>query len=141
MIGIPLSEFGDTYQFKQITAGSYDTVFEITIPIGYLAFIYEIATTFYKDTYIEFRIDDGIAYTFKRELETVDTNMDFLSEVMNIDEPKRYDPPWVATRKIEFIGYNNDTNDHIFEVFCDGICYNKQIARRQLIGSNNKQRL
>jgi len=137
LTSIPLKEFGNTYQYKEVAAGASDTIFRIDIPVGYVGFVDKIATTFYKDTYIELKIDDEIAETFKREIEVVDTNRNFLAEVANIDEPREYDPPFLVTYKVEFIAHNNDTTSHIFEVFCDGKCFDEVIGRKEAVGNFN----
>jgi len=108
LISVRFKNFVDTYQEKSITSGTSGTIFEFNIPAGYRAFIYKVkinGEVYDPDVYINFKIDDEIAEKIERWL---------------VDRPTEFDPPYLATYKIEFIGYNNSNRDYKFGIFCDG---------------------
>jgi hypothetical protein len=103
---VSLSTFASPHQYKLVKARSSAVVYEFIIPRGYIAFIDQVANTYFPNTYLTWVVDS--------EEETVER------EIAPIDVPKKYDPPIIAKNYIRWIAYNNDTEDHLFEVICDG---------------------
>ena len=103
---ISLSTLTNPHQYKLVKAGESAVVFEFIIPKDHIAFIDQVANSWYPNTYLTWVVDS--------EEETVER------EIGSISEPKRYDPPIVVRNYIRWIAYNVDNQDHYFEVICDG---------------------
>lgn len=106
MIKYPLSRLGNTHQVKLVKAKSSEVVFEIILPKSCIAFIDQVANSWYPNSVIHFTVDD--------ETEIVKR------EIAPINQPKHYDPPIVVKNFIRWVAYNNSDEDHYFEVLCDG---------------------
>jgi hypothetical protein len=103
---VAFSTIVNPHQYKLVKAGKSDIVYEFIIPKGYVAFIDQIANSWYPNTYLKFIVD--------WEEETVQR------EIAPINSPKEYKPPILAKNFIRWIAFNNDSQDHVFEVLCDG---------------------
>jgi len=69
---------------------------------------------------------DDIHFLWMIDLGPID---DFQYQIAPINEPKHFEPPFVARRIIEWIGVNNDVVPHVFEVLCDGVLAMKPTRR------------
>ena len=103
---ISFSTFYNPYQYKKIDPGKSDIIYYFEIPKGYIGFIDQLANNYFPNTYIEFWVDNFVNIIQR--------------QIAPLNEPKKYEPPIVAFNVIKWIGYNNDTSSHIFEVLCDG---------------------
>lgn len=118
LIPIPWEKFGNRRQSATIAAGASGRVYLYEIPVPYVGFLTHLYCSFFANTYIEMRIDGHLSETFREQ-------------VGDIEDPFEYDPPYLITRDIEFIGYNNDSSSHVFEIKCDGKIFDEVIARRE----------
>jgi hypothetical protein len=103
---ISFSTFIDPHQYKLVKAGESNIVYEFNIPKGYVAFIDQVANSWFPNTYLVWIVD--------WEEERINR------EIAPINQPKEYNPPILAKNFIRWVGYNNDTQDHVFEVLCNG---------------------
>jgi hypothetical protein len=94
------------HQYKLVKAGQSAVVYEFILPRGSVGFIEDIGNTYFPNTYLTLVVD-GEEQTIERE-------------IAPINLPKRYSPPILVKNYIRWIAYNNDTEDHLFEVVCDG---------------------
>lgn len=101
------------HQYKEISAGQNDAVYEFDVPNGYVAFIYNIANVSYDDTHYLWKIDNELYEKVERE-------------IAPLNNPLYLIKPLVATEKILWQGYNNSDNSLTFEVLCDGLIYFKE---------------
>ena len=113
---ISFSSFVNPYQYKIIEPGKKDIVFEFKIPRDYVAFIEQVANSWFPNTYYIFMVD-WEEVVIERE-------------IAPINLPKVFNPPILAKRIIRWIAYNKDTEPHCFEVLCDGYLLNiEEITR------------
>jgi len=119
MISIPFRQFGNIRQDQDIAAGGYDTIFYFEIPPGYVAFLWYLYAEWYYDTYLVMKIDGEIVETIRRQ-------------IGEVNKPFKFHKPYLITRDIEFIGYNNSDESHTFEVLCDGEVYDETMARQEI---------
>jgi hypothetical protein len=104
---IPLSHIGNVHQVKLIPAGKSDTVFYLRIPKGYFAFIDQVANTYFPNCFYEWIIDHDSIEKVERE-------------IAPLNSPKEFNPPFVAKTFIKWEGYNENSEDHLFEVLNNG---------------------
>ncbi len=108
--------FGDwKHQLKTVRAGQSDIVWDFYVTGGYTAFIDQLIAIRGDNqlgeggSYIDWYVD-GV-----RE--------DRINREIPLNNPKEFNPPLVANRRIHFRAVNPTSSDHIFEVVCDGqIC-------------------
>jgi hypothetical protein len=103
---ITFSTLINPHQYKLVKSGKSDIVYEFIIPKGHIAFIDQIANSFFPNTYFRFIVD------WEEEI--------VQREIAPINQPKEFNPPIVAKNFIRWIACNNDSEDHVFEVLCDG---------------------
>lgn len=113
--GIPF-EATNLLQRKTISAGKSDVVYEYDVR-PYLAYIWYVGCHWYANTYYLWEIDGVLKEKVQRIIG---------SSVAPVSEPVRLEKPLIASRKIRWVAYNNDTVDHVFEVFHDGILYSAE---------------
>lgn len=70
---------------------------------------------------------DRVRFIWQIDGETVE---EFNWQLHLVNVPKQfYENPFVARRRIEWIGVNNDVNPHVFHVLCDGMLVMKPSAK------------
>jgi len=112
----------DQYQYKTVPAGENRTVFYLRNPnpTKLVGLITEVANDWYPHTYLEWRID----YNPK------------IVEYMigNINNPKEFERGIPFKEEVEWIAYNNDTEEHAFGVLCDGFFISREVYERIIKG-------
>lgn len=111
---LQFSQLGKPHQYTTISAGSSGRVFYFEIPKKMVAFLKMVANNWYDDTYFTWIVDGEI----------IDPKVERAFGL--VDRPKIYDPPILVKNYIEWIAYNNSSEDQIFEVMCDGIVMDKK---------------
>jgi hypothetical protein len=106
---ISFSRVINPHQHKLVKSKSSDVVFEFKIPKGHVGFINKVANSWYPNTYLEFIVDWEVVKVER--------------EIAPINKPEEFDPPILVRNFVRWVAYNNDTSDHYFEVFCDGVLY------------------
>jgi len=114
VIAIPFSQIGNIHQYATIAANSSGRVFYLKIPESTVGFLQKAATNWFNNTYYSWAVDGAI----------VESKIERM--LASITEPQNFEPPYLVKNNIEFIAFNNDTESHVFEVLCDGICYQKR---------------
>ena len=104
---ISFSTFINPHQIKRIEPGKSDIIYEFKIPKGYVAFIQQVGNTWFLNTHLIWAVDWHIL-TLERQ-------------IAPLNSPKEFNPPILAKDTIRWIGFNNDTIPHFFEVLCDGV--------------------
>lgn len=112
MRGIPFSVFTTPYQHKTIEAGSSGIVYEFNLPSQYVGFIYDLALSWYRNTYLGWKIDNSMVEQIERQ-------------IGEFKRPRLFDPPYFVEKQIKFTAYNNNSKAHIFRVLCDGLLVTK----------------
>jgi len=102
--------FPQCYQYKKVSAGETDTIWEMPVTGGYEAFIDKVYIRWFTNTWLKFEIDGEPVETPKIEY-----------EVGSLSSPRKYDPPLVARKYVRVIAHNESTQDHVFEAFIDGV--------------------
>lgn len=100
-------KFPQPYQKKTVNAGETKVIYELPITGGYVGFIDKLAIDWYAHTYINFRVDGTT-------IEKIERRISFASFEV-------FDPPIIARKSIKFIVVNEDTEEHIMAVLCDGL--------------------
>lgn len=112
MNAIPFSLFGRIHQYAVVKKKSKDVrVFYYKIPESLVGFINRIGSNWYTNTKYKLIIDG----------EVVDSNVERVFGSM--ENPAIIDPPFLVNSYIEVRVDNDDEEDHLFEVFCDGVLY------------------
>ncbi len=110
-------KFPNSHQRVSIGAGQSLIVWEFLIPAGGAAFVESVAIIIPdSNTYYKWRMDGD---------DVEEGTIDY--QIGKINEPKMFNPPLVAKKKIQFIGYNDSSSDQTFEVLCDGLYYVRHI--------------
>lgn len=112
--------FPNPHKIKEVSNGSNGKVWELLLSTNQTAFITHVAITCFPDCYLRFVIDGN----------PVEED-DIKRSIGSIDQPIRYDPPFVAENFIRVIGYNDRSADDyptdrlsvIFEVLIQGVIY------------------
>ncbi|KKL24077.1 hypothetical protein LCGC14_2418970 [marine sediment metagenome] len=103
--------FPKPYQKKVISANSSGVVLSILIPANMTGFISQVANNWYSNTYFVFKVN-GMPIEDRIEREMAPVNI-----------PMTYNPPIIARKKIEWIAFNNTSDDLEFEILCNGTMY------------------
>ena len=109
---INLGQMYNPHQYMSVPAGESKTVYYFKVPSGKVLFIDRIANNWFTDTKWEFIIDGEMVFS---KIER---------EIAPINQPEKYEPPYLVTGYVKWIMYNNSSSDIIAEVFCDGSLYN-----------------
>lgn len=126
MIPIPWEQFGDRRQHATIAAGESDRVYKYEVPPCYVGFLTHLyLSEFFPNTYVEMRIDGQLIDTFRQQ-------------IGDQKRPFEFNPPYLVTRDIEFIAYNNDVSAYYWEIFCDGQIYDEVVGRRQALAEKHR---
>ena len=127
MISMPFKKFGDIHQYKEIKAGESGRIFYLTIPVSHAGFLWYLYASWYPDTYLVMKIDGEVAEVIRRQ-------------IGEPNKPFKFNIPYLITSEIEFWGYNDSSDDHYFEVFCDGEVYDESLGRRQIYAQINSSK-
>lgn len=100
--------FSTPHQYKQVESNNQGIVWETSISGGYTAFVDNIYIKWYESTWLELIIDG--TSIFGRIEHTIGS----------LEEPQKYNPPWVARNFIRVVAHNEDSNSHVFEALIDG---------------------
>ena len=127
MIPIPWEKFGDRRQHATIASGASGRVYYYKVPPCYVGFLYYLyCSEFFPDTYVEMKIDGQLTETLERQ-------------VGEHQKPFKLEPkPYLITRDLEFIAFNNDLSDHFWEVLCDGEIYDEVVGREQALAEKHR---
>lgn len=128
MIPIPWEKFGERRQHATIATGTSGRVYKYEVPPCYVGFLYYLyCSEFFPNTYMEMRIDGQLTDTFR-------------AQIGDIENPFKLEPkPYLITRDLEFIAYNNDLSDHVWEIKCDGEIYEEVVGRRQALAEKYRR--
>ena len=87
----------------------------LTIPEGKIGFIEYVGNNWFNNTYLVWLVDNA---EVERKIERM---------VAPVDAPLKFKEgaEIPVKRKIVWKAYNNDTKDHVFEVFVDGRIFNE----------------
>ena len=108
MSDIPFSAFGSPYQYREVEAGKSAVVYLYDVPPDWVGFIYDLALSWYRKTYLGWEIDNEMVETIEHR-------------IGDFRRPKVFNPPYLVENQVKFTAYNNDNEAHIFRVRCDGI--------------------
>ncbi|MCK5615619.1 hypothetical protein KAR91_77860 [Candidatus Pacearchaeota archaeon] len=111
--------FVKSYQFKTVKAGGKDTIFLINIPQDEVGIITTVANSWFIDTSLEWKVDDRLV-----------EHVPIQRVVAPLNNPLQVRIPVEDT--IEWIANNDSTNDHVFEVVCNGFLIDEKLYKRIL---------
>jgi len=125
MIPIPWEKFGNRRQHATITAGASGRIYYYQIPSCYVGFLTHLYCPYFADTHVVIRIDGSPVETLREQ-------------VGQMDNPFKYDPPYLVTRDLELIAHNDDPSDHVWEVKCDGEIYDEVVGRKEALAEKHR---
>jgi len=123
MISLPFKHFTDTYKEQTIGSNTTVTLFTFSIPDSHVAFIDQIRAN--GDIY-----DPGVSLKLFIDQEEADEIDRWL-----VNRPIYFNPPYLATYKIEIIAYNESDRVYDIGVFCDGRVFEEVAALKELKGA------
>jgi len=109
----PLTSIGYVRQDALVPAGQSGVVFYLRIPSDYVAFIDQVANSYYPDCYLVWEID-GERVIVRHQMGTMNA-------------PKEFRPPIVVFHYVKWVAYNQSTEDHWFEVLNDGYVVEREV--------------
>jgi len=112
MRGIPFSVFTTPYQHKTIEAGGSGIVYEFNLPSGYVGFMYDLALSWYPNTYLGWEKDNEMIEQIEHR-------------IGEFKRPKLFDPPYFFEKQMKFTAYNNSKSAQTFRILCDGLLIRK----------------
>lgn len=107
-MSIPFSVYGSPYQYKKVEAGKSGVVYEYKLPSDYVGFIYDLALSWYPQTYLGWEIDNEMIEQIERKFG-------------EFKRPRLFNPPYFVENQIKFTAYNNSSSPQTFRVLCDGL--------------------
>ena len=117
-MSIPFSEFYKPFQPEtpfELGSGKSAVIYEFDLRSlcpEYVGFIEKLATKVYRDTYIDWEIDNHLVERLRRDMGSP-------------TRPEIFNPHYFVREKIKFTAYNNGLSTHKFWVLCDGILIGK----------------
>lgn len=106
------------YQYRTVTAGTSARVYHLRNPQPDLlvGIIDQVGNSWFNNTYLDWITD----YEPKR-VEYV---------IADVHIPKDYQRGVPFRYEVEWIAYNDDVSDHVFEVLCDGYFIERKVYER-----------
>lgn len=98
-----------TICFKTIPAKTTRTILETKIPTGFMGFLefFAIVHPFVSDFEMLFKVDGTVIQTYTYS-------------VASIDQPLKFDPPWVCNASVSLVATNNTSKEYKCGVLFDG---------------------
>jgi hypothetical protein len=111
--------FVKSYQFKNVPSGKKDTVFSLNIPQDTVGIITTVANSWFVNTSLEWKVDDRLV-----------EHVAIQRVVAPLSNPLQVRIPVEDT--IEWTAINDSTDDHVFEVVCNGFLIDEKLYKRVL---------
>lgn len=106
------------YQYATISAGSYARIYYLSNPHpdNWIGIITQVGNSFFENTYMEWFVD----YLPKK--------VEY--QIAEIHNPKHFERGIPFEYEIEWKGFNNSDEDHVFEVLCDGFFVHRDVYEK-----------